>query len=78
MYNSPSCTKVASQSIGTVNGVTTVKFNAPSAGTYIIGVKYDAGSVKGFTAPTPTTVHYDFTTAGVSGSTQGIDLVKKP
>ena len=78
VYNSPSCTKVSSQSIVTVNGVTTVTFNAPSAGTYIIGVKYDASSVKGFTAPNPTTVHYDFTTVGVSGSTQGINLVKKP
>jgi hypothetical protein len=78
VYRSPSCTKVAVQNISTTNGVTTVTFTAPTAGTYIIGVKYDAGSVKGFTAPNPTTVHYDFATAGVPGSTQGIDLVKKP
>jgi hypothetical protein len=75
--NFPSCTKVAIQSITTSGGVTTVTFTAPTAGTYIIGVKYDSKSVVGFAAPSPTTtVHYDFTTAGVSGSTSGVDLVK--
>jgi hypothetical protein len=57
-------------------GTVTVQFNAPTAGTYIISLKYDAGSVKGATAPSPTTVHYDFSTTGVAGSTQGLDLIK--
>jgi hypothetical protein len=66
-------------SINTSGGVTTVTFNASSAGTYIIGIKYNAKSVEGFTAPSPnTTVHYAFSTGGVPGSTQGLDLVKKP
>jgi hypothetical protein len=35
------------------------------------------GSIKGAAAPAPgTTVHYDFTTTGVPGSTQGIDVIK--
>jgi hypothetical protein len=71
------CAKVATQSINTSNGVTTVNFTATSAGTYIIGVKYDSGSVKGFAPPTGGTAHYDFSTSGVPGSTQGIDLKPK-
>jgi hypothetical protein len=57
-------------------GTVTVSFNAPVAGTYIISLKYDTGSVKGATAPNPTTVHYNFATTGVAGSTSGIDLIK--
>jgi hypothetical protein len=62
--------------IGTANGVTTVSFNASTAGTYILAVRYNAASIQGFPAPTPTTVHYDFSTSGVPGSTTGLDLVK--
>ena len=76
VYDS-TCTKINS-SISTSGGVTTITFNAASAGTYIIGVKYDAGSVVGFSAPSPsTTVHYTFTLDGFSSSTEGLDLVKK-
>jgi hypothetical protein len=58
-------------------GTVTVTFNAPTAGTYIISLKYDSGSVKGAAAPSPTTtVHYNFNTTGVPGSTSGIDLIK--
>jgi len=61
----------------TQNGnTTTVTFNAPTAGTYIIGIKYDSKSVVGATAPNPTTVHYDYATTGVPGSTSGLNLVK--
>jgi hypothetical protein len=56
---------------------TTVRFNAGSAGTYIIGIKYSANSVVGASAPSPTTVHYDISTNGVAGSTDGLDLMKK-
>ena len=58
-------------------GTVTVTFNAPTAGVYIISLKYDSGSVKGATAPSPTTtVHYNFSTTGVPGSTNGLDLIK--
>ncbi len=42
--------------------------------TVIIGIKYDANSLKGATAPDPTTVHYDFATTGVPGSSIGLNL----
>jgi hypothetical protein len=59
-------------------GAVTAQFTAP-AGTYIIGIKYDSKSIAGCTAPGPaTTVHYDFATTGVPGSTQGLDLIKNP
>jgi hypothetical protein len=58
-------------------GAVTVTFNAPTAGTYIISIKYDSKSIVGDPAPSPgTTVHYDFATTGVPGSTSGLDLVK--
>jgi hypothetical protein len=57
-------------------GTVTVSFNAPVAGTYIIGLKYDSKSIVGLPAPNPPTVHYNFTTTGVPGSTQGLDLIK--
>jgi hypothetical protein len=60
-------------------GTVTVTFNAPTAGTYIIGIKYSSNSVGGSPAPSPgTTVHYNFMTTGVPGSTSGLDLVLKP
>ena len=76
VYNA-GCTKI-NANISTSNGVTTITLNASSAGTYIIGVKYDATSVVGFSAPNPgTTVRYIFTLTGFSSSTEGLDLVKK-
>ena len=54
----------------------TVSFKAPAAGTYIISIKYDSDSLKGASAPSPTTVHHDFSTTGVPGSTSGLDLIK--
>ena len=74
-YNS-GCTKI-NANISTSGSVTTITFNASSAGTYIIGIKYDATSVVGFAAPSPTTVHYTFTLTGFSSSTEGLDLAKK-
>jgi hypothetical protein len=58
-------------------GTMTVSFNAPVAGTYIISIKYDSKSIVGLPAPSPgTTVHYNFATTGVPGSTSGLDLIK--
>jgi len=60
-------------------GMVSVTFNAPVAGTYFISIKYAANSVVGSPPPSPgTTVHYNFTTTGVPGSTSGLDLVPKP
>ena len=76
VFNS-NCTSVhptITQSGGTVS----VTFNAPTAGTYIISIKFDSQSLVGKPAPSPTTtVHYDFRTIGVPGSTSGLDLIKK-
>jgi hypothetical protein len=59
-------------------GAVTAQWNAPTAGTYIIGIKYDPHNVVGDPAPSPgTTVHYNFMTTGVPGSTSGLDLVKQ-
>ena len=53
-----------------------VRFNAPAAGTYFIAINFIAQNLLGQPAPSPTTVHYDFTTTGVPDSTSGLDLVK--
>jgi hypothetical protein len=61
----------------TTTGDVTAQWNAPTAGTYIISIKYDTHSIAGDPAPSPgTTVHYDFATTGVPGSTSGLDLIK--
>jgi hypothetical protein len=54
----------------------TVRFNAPTAGTYFIAIEFSAQSLNGEPAPSPTTVHYDFTTTGVPDSTSGLDLLE--
>ena len=72
VFNS-SCAKVGTQTITTSGGVTTVVFTAPTAGTYIIGIKYDSKSVQGFNAPAGD-VGYTFSTGGVPGSSQGLTL----
>jgi hypothetical protein len=76
-YNS-SCTKVSSTiTQNPTTGAVTVTF-AGSGSTFFIGIKYSTGAVVGKAAPSPgTTVHYDFSTGGVAGSTSGIDLKKK-
>jgi hypothetical protein len=59
-------------------GVITAQFNAASAGTYVISVKFQTQALKGAAAPSPgTTVSYAFTTSGVAGSDQGTDMVQK-
>ena len=55
----------------------TVTFNAPNAGIYYIGIKFQTSSVDGKTTPTPTTVGYSYSTTGVAGSTKGLNLVKQ-
>ena len=60
-----------------VTGAVTVQFNAPAGGTYFISIKYSGSSLSGELVPSPTTtVHYDFKTTGVPGSTSGLDLIK--
>jgi hypothetical protein len=58
-------------------GTVTVTFTAPTAGTYYIQLKYKTDSVNHQPAPSPTTVHYEFMTTGVPGSTSGLDLVRR-
>jgi hypothetical protein len=70
------CVKVNQASITqNADGSVTVTFSG--TGTFYIGIKYDTGSVKNQTAPNPSTVHYEFSTTGVAGSTNGLDLKLK-
>jgi uncharacterized repeat protein (TIGR01451 family) len=72
------CTSVGTTITQASNGAVTVTFNASSAGTYIIGIKYNPKAVAGETAPSPnTTVVYTFATNGVAGSTSTVNLVKQ-
>jgi len=81
VYNS-SCTNVhgtftQSSITNTTSGTVTVKFKASTAGTYYIAIKFTTTGVAGQTAPAPTTVHYNYSTTGVPGSTNGLNLKKK-
>lgn len=60
------------------NSAVTITFNAPSAGTYYIGLKFKADSLKGLVAPTPaTTIGYSFSINGVLGSTNALSFIKQ-
>ena len=59
-----------------VGNTTQVRFNAPAAGSYYIGINFVAQDLLSQPAPSPTTVHYDFTTTRVPDSTSGLDLVE--
>jgi hypothetical protein len=71
-----SCAAVsgATFTAGSGNGTFTVQWNAASAGTYFIGLRLSTSGLRNRTAPNPPTVHYSYSTSGVTGSTSGIDL----
>ncbi|HSC50007.1 MAG TPA: carboxypeptidase-like regulatory domain-containing protein [Gaiellaceae bacterium] len=74
----PGCAAVKKPTIAAgPGGSVTADFTAARAGTYYLGVRYLASSVNGQAQPSPTTVHYEFSTAGRSGSTSGVDLKKQ-
>jgi hypothetical protein len=52
----------------------TIQWNAANAGTYYVGLSLATSRVRNKPAPSPPTVHYSFSTSGVTGSTSGIDL----
>ena len=56
--------------------IVTVTFNAPAADTYYIELRFITTNIKKAGAPTPSTVHYSFSTAGVPGSDCGLDLIR--
>ena len=59
------------------DGSVTVGFNATAAGTYLVAVRYQSSAVIGQPTPAPTTIHYLFSTAGVSSSTATLDLLRQ-
>ena len=58
------------------NGSFTVRWTAPSAGAYVIKLKLSTSAVRNRPVPNPSTVHYQYSTNGVTGSTSGIDLTR--
>jgi hypothetical protein len=73
----PACANVKNPNIAAgPSGSVTVDFNAASAGAYYLAVRYLVSAVNGQAEPNPTTIHYELSTAGVSGSTSGLDLKK--
>jgi hypothetical protein len=74
----PACANVKTQSTTAgPDGSVNVSFTATTGGTYYVSVRYLVSAVNGQAEPSPTTVHYDFSTAGLAGSTSGIDLKKQ-
>ena len=57
------------------NGSFTVQWNAANAGTYYIALRLSTSAVNNKKAPS-STVHYEYSTNGVTGSTSGIDLTR--
>jgi hypothetical protein len=74
----PACGKVTAPTFTAgPDGSVTVGFNVAGAGTYIVEVLFKSSAANGQAAPTPTTVNYSFSTAGVSASTSSFDLIKQ-
>jgi len=75
------CNTVAGNSITQSSGLgtVTVTFSSASSGPFYIGIKFSTSNVVGKTAPPSnnSTVHYQYSTTGVAGSTSGLDLVRK-
>jgi hypothetical protein len=74
------CATSSLATITTSGGQTSLSISGATPGeTYVVSVKYTTGTVVGQSAPTPSTVHYDFTTSvnGVNVATDGLDLTKK-
>jgi hypothetical protein len=69
------CTKLNAKPVQDNAGTVTVSFTA--TGTSYIGIKYNASSLVGEFAPSPSTVSYQFATTQVTGSTRGLDLTIK-
>jgi hypothetical protein len=59
-----------------IGNTTQVRYNAPAAGTYYIGINFTGQNLLGQPAPSPATVHYDFRTTGVPDSTSGLDVIQ--
>ena len=64
--------------VGTTSGPndSQASFTVPTAGNYIIGIKYDTKSIAGTTAPVPADITYNFSTS-LGGQTGASVLLKK-
>ena len=58
------------------NGSFTAQWNGASAGTYYVRLVLSTSAVLNLKVPNPSTVHYSYSTSGVTGSTSGIDLTR--
>jgi hypothetical protein len=74
VFNSGCGTVSASFSASANDDAFTIQWNGANAGTYYIGLSLATSRVRNKPAPNPPTVHYAFSTGGVTGSTSGIDL----
>jgi hypothetical protein len=75
VYDS-SCAAVsgATFTAGSGNSSLTAQWTGASAGTYYVALRLNTSTVKNLTPPSPPTVHYQYSTNNVAGSTSGIDL----
>jgi hypothetical protein len=75
LYSDPGCATLKWSKL-TVSGGTAIG-TLPSAGNFIVSVKYDSGSLKGKPKPVPETSTYTFDTNGVAAYIARVDLAKK-
>src|SRR4051794_14812475 len=59
---------------GSGNGSFTAQWNGASAGTYYVRLVLSTAAARKQAVPNPPTVHYAYSTSGVTGSTSGVDL----
>jgi hypothetical protein len=76
LFSDPGCATLKWRSL-TVNADGTASGVLPSAGNFIVSVKYDTSSLKGKDVPVPSTSTYTFDTNGIAADIARVDLVKK-
>jgi hypothetical protein len=82
LYNGTDCSNASVTTNITSDGQVHIAVSGATAGrAFIVGVKYDPGTVVGTTVPNPTTTHYNFSTlvnsVPVETDPDGLDLKPK-
>ena len=76
VYHSSDCAKLTSGTTVVLGTTTTISITNP-VGSYIVRLAFDPTTVAGSPAPSPSTVHYQYTTNGVANSTDTVNLARK-
>src|SRR5262249_35928924 len=70
------CVKVTSGTFNPATGTATIS-GVTAGNTYIVGIKYDPGSLVGYVPPAPTTTYTFTSSSSASGKSASVNVVPK-